>query len=196
MKNLSSTLLEAQKSEARLPYVKVEAVDRVGGVTRLIWSRLYTGSEPDFHHAATMPGDGSLVRLRVDPADNGEYRQRVVNPGPESDFSIWERTWDWVHAVALCSHSSEVLDFHIGTDGHLYRRESNDNGASWGTSIDMGIIPGTGSKLTADFNDGGDVALFYSVGATVYAIKRTNGNWGAPAAWTNSVSAITGLACV
>lgn len=196
MKNLSSTLLQAQKSKSRLPYVKVEMVDRLGGVTRLIWNRLYTGTEPDFYHAATMPGDGSLVRLRVDPADNGEYRQRVVNPGPGSNFSIWEKTWDWVYAVALCSHGSEVLDFHIGTDGHLYRRESNDYGVSWSISIDMGIIPGTGSKLAADFNNQGDVALFYSVGATVYVIKRTNGIWGSPTAWTNSVAAITGLACV
>jgi len=71
-------LLQAQKSSARLPYIKVEVVERVGGVTRLSWSPLYSGSEDDFYHAATMPGDGSLIRLRVDPNDNKLYWQRVT----------------------------------------------------------------------------------------------------------------------
>ncbi len=195
MRNLSTTLVEAQRSPARLPYVKVEVVERVAGVTRLSWSRLYQGSEPDFHHAATIPGDGSLLRLRVDPADNGEYRQRVENPGPNSDFSLWEKTWDWVWAVALCSKDAEVLDFHIGTDGHLYRRESSDYGVTWTISIDMGIIPGTGSKLAAAMKENHDVCLFFTEGATVKAIKRVNGVWGAAVAWTNSVAAVTGLAC-
>ena len=36
MRNLSSTLIHAQRSGSRLPYVKAEIVERVGGVTRLI----------------------------------------------------------------------------------------------------------------------------------------------------------------
>ena len=195
MRNLSSTLLEAQRSPSRLPYVKVEVLERVAGATRLSWSRLYQGNEPDFHHAATIAGDGSLIRLRVDPADNAEYRQRVENPGPGSDFSPWERTWDWVWAVALCSQGAEVLDFHIGTDGRLYRRESSDYGVSWTVSIDMGIAPGTDSKLAAAMKTNHDVCLLFTHGATVKTIKRLNGVWGAVQAWTNSVAAVTGLAC-
>jgi hypothetical protein len=195
MRNLSSTLLEAQKSGARLPYVKVEVVARVGGVTRLSWSRLYEGDEPDFYHAATMPGDGSLVRFRVEPSANQMYRQRIVNPGPSSDFSSWTPTYDYSYETTLCSQGCEVLEFHIGTDGHLYRKESNDHGQTFGNSIDMGQIPGTGSHLAADFASG-VVTLFYSVGGTVYAIKRSGGDWGSPAPWTNSASLVTGLACV
>ena len=89
MRTLSSTLLAAQKSSSRLPYVKVEILDRVAGITRLNWARLYSGSEPDFYHAATMPGDGSLMRARVDPASYQLYRQRIDSPGPGSDFSPW-----------------------------------------------------------------------------------------------------------
>jgi hypothetical protein len=37
--------------------------------------------------------------------------------------------------------------------------------------------------------------VLYSVGATVYSVKRTGGTWSAPGGWTNSVASITGLAC-
>jgi len=77
MRNLSSTLLAAQKKATRRPYVKVHVVERVGGITRFNWSSLYEGSESDHFHAATCSGDGSLIRLRVDPADNKLYRQKV-----------------------------------------------------------------------------------------------------------------------
>ena len=77
MRNLSSSLLATQKKATRRPYVKVHVVERVGGITRFNWSNLYEGEEADYFHAATFPGDGSLVRLRVDPADNKLYRQKA-----------------------------------------------------------------------------------------------------------------------
>ena len=77
MRNLSATLTAAQKSATRRPYVKIQVLERVGGVTRLPWQRVYTGTEDDHYHAATCPGDGSLVRFVVDPDDNKLYRQKV-----------------------------------------------------------------------------------------------------------------------
>ena len=77
MRNLSSTLLATQKKATRRPYVKVQAVDRIGGITRFNWSSLYEGAEDDHFHAAAVAGDGSLIRLRVDPADNKLYRQKA-----------------------------------------------------------------------------------------------------------------------
>ncbi len=77
MRNLSATLLAAQKSASRRPYVKVQILERVGGVTRYPWERPYTGGETDHYHAAACPGDGSLVRFMVDPLDNKLYRQKV-----------------------------------------------------------------------------------------------------------------------
>ena len=77
MRNLSATLLAAQKTATRRPYVKVQVLERVGGVTRMLWVRPYDGAETDHYHAATCPGDGSLVRFVVDPADNKLYRQKV-----------------------------------------------------------------------------------------------------------------------
>jgi len=84
MRSLTSTLLAAQKQLAITPYVKVEARNKIAGVVRYDWTRLYTGSENDYFHALTMPGDGSLIRARITPpADSRKlYRQRVPNPGP------------------------------------------------------------------------------------------------------------------
>jgi len=89
MRSLTSTLLAAQKQAATTPYVKVEAKNKIAGVVRYDWTRLYTGSEDDYFHALAMPGDGSLIRARITlPADSKKlYRQRVSNPGPSSNFS-------------------------------------------------------------------------------------------------------------
>jgi len=77
MRNLSSTLLATQKKATRRPYVKVQAVERVGGITRFNWSSLYEGDEAEYFHAAVCSGDGKLIRLRVDPADKKLYRQKA-----------------------------------------------------------------------------------------------------------------------
>jgi len=65
MRTLSAPLLAAQRSPSAVPYLRVVISDRIGGIRRLAWTRLYSGSEPDGCHAAAMPGDGSLVRARV-----------------------------------------------------------------------------------------------------------------------------------
>src|SRR3990172_5430425 len=87
MRMLSPELLDAQRSASAAPYLQVTVADRIGGVRRLSFQRLYTGSEADGYHAATMPGDGSLLRARV--ASGRLYYQRVTSPGPSSDFSSW-----------------------------------------------------------------------------------------------------------
>jgi hypothetical protein len=71
MRQLSTTLLTAQKQAATIPCVKVAAANKIAGVVRYDWSRLYTGSEDDYYHAMAMPGDGSLIRARATlPADS------------------------------------------------------------------------------------------------------------------------------
>jgi hypothetical protein len=198
MRNLSSSLLAAQKSASRTPYIKVEVVERVGGITRLSFSRLYSGSEPDFYHAATMPGDGSLIRARVDSSSYQLYRQRVSGPGPGSDFSTWTGmgTVSSVSGIALASSGATALLFYVGTDQKtIYVRESTDYGASFGGPVSILTAASTVGYLAADINGSGVVALFYSVGSTVYGVKRSGGSWGSPSAWTNSVSSLSGLGC-
>jgi len=199
MRSLSDTLLEAQKSATAEPYVKVEAVEKVAGVTRFNWERLYQGGEADCFHAATLPGDGSLIRLRVASPGGTLYRQRVTNPDQNSDYSQWT---DWgvtSYAVALCSRNAEVLAFRIGisdTDANLYRCESTDNGASWGPWINMGYIGTAPSdyRVACCFKDNGDAIVLFSNGTTIYRRRRINGTWEAAAAWSNALQSITGIA--
>src|SRR3972149_5456559 len=116
MRTLSAPLLAAQKSASGEPYVQVEVTERIANVRRLRWERLYTGGEPDSHHAAAMPADGSLIRAR---STGGQlYYQRVTGPGPGSDFSTWTSLGSVSASagVALCSRSATVMLFYVDTD--------------------------------------------------------------------------------
>ncbi len=195
MRTLSSALLAAQKSASAVPYLKVVISDRIGGVRRLAFTRLYTGSEPDGYHAAAMPADGSLLRARV--AAGRLYYQRVTNPGAGSNFSAWTDLAAAAGAdVALCAEGSRALLFYVDTDGvTLKLRESTDSGATLGAPVTVATASGAVGWLAADVRPSGDALLLYSVGATVYSVKRSSGSWGSPAAWSNSVASVTGLAC-
>src|SRR5437867_6983432 len=108
MRTLSAGLLAAQRGSSAVPYLKVTISDRIGGIRRLAWSRLYTGSEPDGYHAAAMPGDGSLVRARV--SGGRLYYQRITGPGAGSNFSAWTDLEAAANAgVALCAEGSRLL---------------------------------------------------------------------------------------
>lgn len=199
MRSLSGTLLAAQKAASQVPYVKVEVVDRVAGIARLNWERLYTGGEPDFHHALTLPGDGSFVRARVDSSSYQLYVQRVANPGPGSNFGSWSlfEAVSPASGIALCSQESQVLLFYVGPDQVSLRlRESNDYGASFGSAVPVATAAAPAGWMAAAYSDSGTVALFYSVGGTVYVVKRSGGSWGSPSAWSHSAADISGLACI
>src|SRR3990170_1786838 len=195
MRTLPAPLLAAQKSASAAPYLKVVVSDRIGGIRRLAYTRLYTGSEPDGYHAAAMPGDGSLLRAR---ASGGRvYYQRVAGPGAGSDFSAWTDLDAADNAgVALCAEGSRALLFYVDSGGTILRlRESTDNGAALGSAVTVATASGAVGWLAADVKSSGDALLLYSVGATVYRVKRSAGAWGSPAAWSNSVASVTGLAC-
>ena len=193
MRTLSAPLLAAQRSASAVPYLKVVVSDRIGGVRRLAWSRLYTGAEADGYHAAAMPGDGWLIRARI----SGErlYYQRVTTPGSGSNFGSWTDLAATAAAdVALCAEGSRVLLLYVDPGGTALKvRESTDNGATLGAAA-VATASGPVTWLAADVKSNGDALLLYSVGATVYSVKRTSGTWGSPAAWSNSAASVTGLA--
>src|SRR6266567_2829810 len=116
MRTLPAPLLAAQRSSSSVPYLKVTVSDRIGGIRRLAFSRLYTGSEPDDYHAAAMPGDGSLLRAR---SSGGRlYYQRVANPGSGSNFASWTDLEAAANTgVALCADGSRVLLFFVDPGG-------------------------------------------------------------------------------
>ncbi len=195
MRTLSPTLLAAQQSASAVPYLKAVISDRIGGIRRLAWARLYTGAEPHGYHAACMPGDGSLIRARV--SGGHVYYQRVASPGPGSDFSAWTDLGVCADAdVALCAEGSRVVLFYVDAGGTQVKlRESTDNGATLGAPVTAATASGAVTWLAADVKANGDACLVYSVAGNVFSAKRTSGTWAAPAAWTNTTASITGLAC-
>jgi len=200
MRSLSSTLLAAQKEASRTPYVKVEAKNKIAGIVRLDWTRLYTGSEPDYFHALTMPADGSLIRVRITPPTDSRklYRQRVASPTPESDFSQWTycNQYDAV-IVTCCSLGAEVSIFWIKSDRKIYRIKSTDYGETFGTPELIDYSPTTAiNGIAADYKPNGDLALFFADQATLYVKKYVNGSWQNKVAWDKTTGDLSGVATV
>ncbi len=198
MRNLTSTLLTAQKEASRIPFVKVEAKNRIAGVVRLDWTRLYTGAESDYFHAVTMPGDGSLIRVRITPPADGRklYRQRVANPGPSSDFSSWTYTNQYnCVVVAAASLGAEVSVFWINSSREIRRIKSTDYGASWGSPELIDYSPTTAIYgLTAAYKPNGDLAIFFADQATLYVKKRVGSSWQSKVAWDKTTGNLSGVA--
>ncbi|MBI3040925.1 MAG: hypothetical protein HYY80_04680 [Chloroflexi bacterium] len=200
MRTLSATLLAAQKEATHTPYVRVEARNRIAGVVRLDWTRLYTGSEDDYFHALTLPGDGSLIRARITLPVAGRklYRQRVPNPAPSSDFSSWTDTNQFsCLAVAAASLGAEVSIFWINSDSEVRRIKSTDYGVNWGNAELIDYSPTIAiNGLAAAYKPNGDLAIFFADQSTLYVKKRVSGSWQSKAAWDKTTGNLSGVAAV
>ena len=137
MRTLSSSLLAVQQSDSHTPFLKVEIKNKMTGVNRLNWERLYQGTEDEYHHGVAFAGDGSLVRARISlPADGSKlYRQTIPNPGPLSGFSTWIYTGQYdCLAVTVASCSSEVSVFWINGSRELRMNTDGMTPARWDSS--------------------------------------------------------------
>lgn len=200
MRTLSTTLLTAQQEPSRTPFVEVKAVNKIAGVVRLDWTRLYTGSEADYYHALTMPGDGSLLRARVTPPTDGckIYRQRVTNPGPAADFSQWTYTGQYnAVVVAAASLGAEVSIFWINSSREIRRIVSTDYGVSWGSPELIDYSPTTAIYgLAAAYKPNGDLAVIFADQVMLYIKKCVSGTWQSKAAWDKTTGDLSGVAAV
>jgi len=200
MRNLSETLLAAQKEVSRTPYVKVEAKNKIVDVVRLDWVRLYTGEEPDYFHSLTIPGDGSLIRVRITPPDDSRklYRQRVANPGAESDFSQWTYCNQYNAVItAGCSLGAEVSIFWIKSNREIRWLKSTDYGVNWGSPELIDYSPTTAIYgIAADYKPNGDLALFFADQATLYVKECVGGQWQDKVAWDKNTGDLSGVAAV
>jgi hypothetical protein len=198
LRSLSETLLKAQKEASRTPYVKVEASNKVAGTARLNWTRLYTGTEADYFHALTIPGDGSLIRVRITPPSDGRklYRQRVASPGSESDYSQWVYSSQYnVVVTAAGSLGAEVSIFWIKSDRAIYQLKSTDYGLSWGSPELIDYAPTTAIYgIACAYKPNGDIGLFFADQATLYAKQRVNGSWQEKVSWDKTTGDLSGVA--
>jgi hypothetical protein len=200
MRELTATLLATQKRDAAIPYVRVEAVNKVAGAVRLDWERLYSGEEEDYYNVLAIPGDGSLVRARLTSlSDAGKlFRQRVAEPGPGSDFSQWTYTSQYnAIAVAAASLGAEVSIFWVKTNREVRRIKSTDYGATWGSPELIDYTPTTSVYgLAAAYKPGGDLAVFFADQATLYVKKYVSGQWQQKSAWDKTTGDLSGAACI
>ena len=198
MRTLSSALLAAQQANSHTPCVKVEVKNKTAGVTRLAWERLYQGTESEYLHGLTLAGDGSLIRVRVTPSADGSklYRQRVTNPGAQSDFSAWTYTTQYnCLAVAVAAYGAEVSIFWINNNREIRRLKSTNYGASWNSPELLDYSPSTNVHgLTAAYKSNGDLVLFFADQTTLYIKKCVAGVWQTKSAWNKSTGTLSSVA--
>ena len=201
MRTITNALLTAQTAASGRPHVRVEALDMLAGVARPNATRRYAGAEEAFHHAATSPADGSLVRVRMTSSDGALWVQRTANPGPASDFSPWTRldTASTACNVAACSHGANVLVFsRDASDARVVRvRESADSGRTWAARRTAATLAsGAVDWLAAACSDDGTPALFLAASdARLHVTTRTGATWSALQSHDYALADITGLAC-
>ncbi|MEN8614040.1 hypothetical protein ABFB09_01975 [Dehalogenimonas sp. THU2] len=195
MRPISTTLLDAQRSDSRAPYVKA-------GVKRRfpVWQSVYTGTESDAPHAAAFAADGSMIRARLTPpADSRKlYRQRTAAPGIGADFSQWVYTGesDAVN-VAVAAYGSAVSIVWIKSDRGIRRMVSGDNGLTWSAPELIDYTPTTAiNGLAAAYEPTGNLAVFFADQATLYVKRCIDGAWQTRTVWNKTTSALTGVACV
>ncbi len=200
MRELSAALLNAQRQASVVPSVKVVAVNKIAGVVRYEWNRLYSGSEDDYFHALAMPADGSLIRARVTlPADSRKlYRQRVANPGSGSDFSQWTYTGYYNAVVtAAAALGAEVSIFWINSSREIRRIKTTDNGVTWGSAELIDYSPSANVYgLAAAYKSNGDLAIFFADTAVLYVKKNVSGQWLTKSAWDKTTGILSGVTAI
>ena len=203
MRSLSPTLLEAQMSPRRQPYLGVTVDRRLPHVFHPVFTRLLDTDETPARHDLHLTSGGALIRARVASSGSRLYVQRVSNAGRHSDFSQWtylNRAYPSA-GVALCGYGSYVLMVyvHYSNGQELRYRESTDDGVNWSDDRQL-VYPSVSgvSHLAAAMSPAGKVGLFYaSTSNNLYAMRRTGDGWNTPASWPQSsyVTQIIGIAC-
>ena len=200
MRTLSSTLLAAQQSASYTPAVKIEVKNKMTGVTRFNWERLYQGSEDEYYHGMTAAGDGSLIRARITLPSDGRklYRQRIYNPGSQSDFSAWIYTGqNNCLAAAAAAYGSEVSIFWINSNRELRRLKSSNYGINWLNAELLDYSPSTDVHgLAAVYKPNGDLAIFFTSQMSLFVKQCISGNWQAASAWDKITGYLSSVSAV
>jgi hypothetical protein len=200
MRTLSPTLLRAQQSTSHTPFVKIEVKNKMTGIIRLNWERLYQGTEDEYYHGMTLAGDGSLIRTRITlPTDSCKlYVQRVANPGSQSDFSAWTYTnqYDGL-TVAAAACGAEVSIFWINSNRELRRLKSTNYGITWSNPELLDYSPSTDVHgLATAYKPNGDLAVFFTDQMSLYVKECVGGNWQTRSAWDKITGYLSSVSAV
>ena len=146
-----------------------------------VWERLTAlgDSTVPTYHGLAVPGDGSVCRFRN--AAGVLYYQRVTSPSGSSDWSTWSNIGSVLAGpFAVAAHGAGVAVF--SSNGvNLYRRESSDYGASWGSWVQMANARPCERGCAAAFKANGDLAVVHATDSndptSMYIQRRINGVW-------------------
>lgn len=198
-RELSPTLTEQQKwGLITQPYLTARITKKWGGVIRYDFDSIYSGGEDESIHCATMPSDGSLIRLRqsgTPPADQ-LYYQRITNPDPGSDFSAWTAIGcQGATAIASASYGAVVIQVYVDSSQAIHERHSVDNGANWSAWAQLYWCPSPDIGCVAVAPRDADVwCIFFFRDSTLYRTRCTGWSFEAPAASPFTLTGASGLA--
>ncbi|HYM16486.1 MAG TPA: hypothetical protein VEZ14_13095 [Dehalococcoidia bacterium] len=196
MRTLSGTLTAAQRAASTEPYVTVIAENAHAGIRRLDYTVLDQTGSPIASHDAAVPGDGSLMRVRSDGAGN-VWTQRVANPGAGG----WGNPWLLLgggkgNVVACAAKGARVIAVYVDAAATgIKMRESTDNGQTWAAEVAVVTAAAAVVDLAVAYkNSTGDHTIAWVTAATLNAITRTGGAYGAASASGVAVSSFNGVA--
>jgi len=191
MRILTDALLETQKTGTpRKPLVKLEVqayghpeATPAGSIQWELfgWQRFYSGTETKDSHGLTIPGDGSLIRVRKDGINI--YLSRVTSPGPSSTYSTWGASFGGVPAISKVGIASLGAEVMVATmdASMLWRRQSADYGASWGSWTSMANARPCERGIAIAYKPNGDCIIAHASDindpTSLYIQKRTSGSW-------------------
>jgi hypothetical protein len=143
MKDLTETLLAAQKKADKLPYIEAKVYELDQGIRRLEWTRLYQGSEPDNHHGIAFDGQGSMHRIRAATGDKLYYQKIIYPPDLATfpltfpaplrfDFPDWQLiASDCQGPCAIAAYAARVYIFYRTTANVVWKYYTHDYGETW-----------------------------------------------------------------
>ena len=208
MRSISTALTREQKKPGRKPLIKVEAATyghpaAVASTSlqwaAFSWERLTTAGDATAvgAHALAIPSDGSVCRVRVDGTTL--YFQRVTSPSGLSDWTTWT-SWGLTlagHPIGMAAHGAEVVVF-ADDSTNLYRRQSADSGATWGSWVSMTNARPCERGVAAAYKSNGDLAVVHATDfndpTSLYIQIRKGGIWSTGAGQIFGDFAISALA--
>jgi len=209
MRSISTALTREQKKPGRKPLIKVEVATyghpaAVASTSlqwaAFSWERLTAVGDSTAvgAHALAIPSDGSICRVRM--SGTTIYFQRVTSP---SGSSAWTAAWTSLgtgvsgHPVGMAAKGMEVVIF--SDDGtNLYRRQSADSGATWGSWVSMANARPCERGVAAAYKANGDLAVVHASDVndptSLYIQIRKSGTWSTGLGQISGDFAISALA--
>ena len=188
MRTLTDTLEAEQKKPSRKPLVKVEVQEfghpQASGSIQwelFAWEKIFGNSDAQNFHGLAFPSDGSLNRIRL--SGTAIHHQRVTSPDENSTYTSWTTNFGNTIAnshLAIAAHGAEVMVAAAGA-AYLYRRQSSNHGASWGSWTEMANARPCERGCAIAYKANGDCIIVHASDVndptSLYVQKRTSGNW-------------------